>query len=169
LKLRIICKRSADETSSLESTGVQENNAHSTTNETPSPMDAQEKEKKTTAASHSRTSSNRAPVLSRLPPSMTATSDAHPGLSAFHRWHDVETSLYRIYMIGRTDRQVDPPFIPRSERGKCSVELKVVNRIPGQIIDVFWIDFKGVNARRPVLVFSPHFGSSPPPPSDNRS
>jgi len=76
-------------------------------------------------------------------PPIAATSDDHPGLDQFYHWYNTETSLYRIYELGRTDDvQVVPPFHPASERGKVPVALIVGNKYYEQI-NVFWTDYKG--------------------------
>ena len=79
----------------------------------------------------------------RLDSPIAATSDEHPGLAQFYHWYDVETSLYRIYELGRTDDvPVVPPFHPASERGNVPVALIVGNKYHEQI-NVFWTDYKG--------------------------
>lgn len=74
---------------------------------------------------------------------IAATSQDHPGLDQFYHWYNTETSLYRIYELGRTDDvPVVPPFHPSSERGKVPVALIVGNKYHEQI-NVFWTDYKG--------------------------
>jgi len=81
--------------------------------------------------------------VERTQPSIAATSDEHPGLDQFYHWYNTETSLYRIYELGRTDDvPVVPPFHPASERGKVPVALIVGNKYYEQI-NVFWTDYKG--------------------------
>lgn len=72
-----------------------------------------------------------------------ATVDVHPGLDQFYYWYNIETSLYRIYELGRTDGvPVFPPYYPKSERGNVQVSLVVGNKYYSQI-NVFWVDYKG--------------------------
>lgn len=91
--------------------------------------------------------SSRRQQLSQPQPSLRspiqATVDVHPGLDQFYHWYNVETSLYRIYELGRTDGvPVIPPFHPKSERGHVQVSLVVGNKYYSQI-NVFWVDYKG--------------------------
>ena len=81
-------------------------------------------------------------------PPFLRTMAHHPGLSAFCRWWDVETSLFRIYTITRTDGVEDdsttPPYNPSSRRGNVPIQLEVKNDIEGsKTINVYWIDYKG--------------------------
>eukprot|EP00980_Cylindrotheca_fusiformis_P021195 scaffold8150_cov118-Cylindrotheca_fusiformis.AAC.4 len=74
---------------------------------------------------------------------MQATTNDHPGMKAFHHWQDVETSLFRIYTLGRNDGvQVVPPYVPHSYRGTVPIFLDVTNatNIP---MKVFWVNFQG--------------------------
>lgn len=103
----------------------------------------------TAVARNSRRSSNPPPPppLER-PPFLRHTSD-HPGLAAFYQWCDVETSLFRIYTIPRTDGVPDdpttiPPYNPSSKRGNVPIQLEVTNSTDDQTtISVHWIDYKG--------------------------
>lgn len=88
-----------------------------------------------------RNTTSTTPTSSDNP--IAATSDEHPGLDQFYHWYNTETSLYRIYELGRTDDvQVIPPYHPASERGKVPVALIVGNKYYEQI-NVFWTDYKG--------------------------
>lgn len=79
----------------------------------------------------------------RSNPLIAATSDEHPGLDQFYHWYNTETSLYRIFELGRTDDvPIVPPFHPASERGKVPVALIVGNKFY-EPINVFWTDYKG--------------------------
>jgi PUB domain len=81
------------------------------------------------------------------PPPFQNTSDRHPGLTAFHYWWDVQTSLYRIYTLTRADPMGPPsdppPYNPSSRRGKTSVDLRVTNDTDTTIINVYWINYTG--------------------------
>jgi hypothetical protein len=69
--------------------------------------------------------------------------DDHPGLDAFCYWWDVNTSLFRIYTVARTDGvDVAPPYNPSSRRGLVPVSLKVTNGTE-HVLVVYWVDFKG--------------------------
>lgn len=73
-------------------------------------------------------------------------SSRHPGMTGFHSWYDIETSLYRQYHVGRTDGvEVIPPYQPQSRRGTVKVNLRVTNELTqdAQVIDVYWINYKG--------------------------
>jgi hypothetical protein len=76
-------------------------------------------------------------------------SSAHPGMTGFHRWYDVETSLYRQLQVGRTDGvDVIPPYMPQSRRGTVQVALRISNELTecgnrDQVINVYWINYKG--------------------------
>jgi hypothetical protein len=77
------------------------------------------------------------------PLSMKATTNRHPGMQAFNYWYDVETSLFRIHTLGRTDNEpVFPPYTPHSHRGNVSIFLDVKNHtnLP---IKVFWVNYQG--------------------------
>lgn len=77
------------------------------------------------------------------PPPMKARSNTRPGTKGFHHWQEVETSLFRIYTLGRNDGvQVFPPYVPHSYRGTVPIFLHVTNTtsIP---IKVFWVNFQG--------------------------
>jgi len=77
----------------------------------------------------------------------------HPGLSAYYNWHSTITSLYRIYAIPSTDivttnntLQQHPavlPMHPSSERGNIGINITVVNQTRYELIEVYWIDYKG--------------------------
>lgn len=97
----------------------------------------------------SSTTSSSSPSLQRQPPPspslpvFQATTDEHPGLQAFWNWCDVETSLFRIYTVGRTDHvPVVPPYNPSSRRGQVSVHLRVTNGTDTTIA-VYWVNYKG--------------------------
>lgn len=78
------------------------------------------------------------------PPPFQGTTNEHPGLQAFWDWCNVETSLFRIYTIGRTDNvPVVPPYNPSSRRGQVSVHLRVTNGCSDRTIAVYWVNFKG--------------------------
>ena len=66
------------------------------------------------------------------------------GLAGFHHWYEVETSLYRIYTLAHKDASVQtiPPYVPNSQRGRVSIEIRVINRT-GKDINVYWVDYKG--------------------------
>jgi PUB domain/VHL beta domain len=93
----------------------------------------------------SRTS-NRSSNEAQVAPSrrkITATSNQHPGMDAFCHWYDVQTSLYRIYTLGRHDGvEVAPPYIPHSYRGQTTVKLHVTNQTSA-VLKVYWVDYKG--------------------------
>jgi hypothetical protein len=83
------------------------------------------------------------PKSNNPPPKIKAINNLHPGMGAFSYWYEVETSLFRIYTLGRKDDvQVVPPYIPHSYRGNVGVFLHVTNHtnIP---IKVFWVDYLG--------------------------
>jgi hypothetical protein len=92
------------------------------------------------------TAVSSSPSLQRQPPSppvFQATTDDHPGLQAFWNWCNVETSLFRIYTVGRTDHvPVVPPYNPSSRRGQVSVHLRVTNGTDTTIA-VYWVNYKG--------------------------
>ena len=77
-------------------------------------------------------------------PVVVVGSDEHPGLAAFWRWYEVETSLYRIYTPVHKDPSIEtvPPYNPSSSRGRVNVELVVTNRTRREL-NVFWVDYKG--------------------------
>jgi hypothetical protein len=82
------------------------------------------------------------------PPKFLHTSDNHPGMEAYWHWHDVETSLFRVYTIASRETEggeftAIPPYNPSSRRGTVSVHLQVTNFLLEGPIDVFWIDYKG--------------------------
>ncbi|CAB9501125.1 expressed unknown protein [Seminavis robusta] len=67
----------------------------------------------------------------------------HPGMEGFHRWYDVETSLFRQYNVGRTDGvDVIPPYVPKSRNGQVKVALRVTNHYSMKI-NVYWINYQG--------------------------
>ncbi|CAJ1953487.1 unnamed protein product [Cylindrotheca closterium] len=77
------------------------------------------------------------------PPTIKATSNEHPGMASFNYWLDIESSLFRIYTLGRGDDvEVVPPYVPHSYRGTVPIFLHITNmtRIP---LNVFWIDYQG--------------------------
>jgi hypothetical protein len=93
------------------------------------------------------------PALQRQPnppscPVFRATTDDHPGLRAFWNWCNVETSLFRIYTVSRTDHvPVVPPYNPSSRRGQVSVHLRVTNGTD-MTIAVYWVNYKGREERK---------------------
>jgi hypothetical protein len=90
----------------------------------------------TVPPSESAASSNQRPPIK-------AKHGHHPGLDGFRRWYEVEASLYRIYTVGRTDGvPVAPPFIPKSERGHISLDLRVINNFRRNIA-TYWVDYRG--------------------------
>ena len=90
------------------------------------------------------TNSNRSTENSNGTPPFQSTTNHHPGMGmdGFNHWHDVETSLYRIYTLGRSDQDVVPPYVPHSRRGNVKVYIHVTNRT-NRIIRVYWVDYKG--------------------------
>lgn len=95
------------------------------------------------STSNRRTSTPRQPSAPTPPPPMKATNNAHPGMDGFGYWYEIETSLYRIYTLGRDDDvQVVPPYVPHSHRGNVSVFLHVTNSTT-TTLNVFWVDYKG--------------------------
>ena len=67
----------------------------------------------------------------------------HPGFHNFCYWCDVESSLYRVYNLGRTDGQpIVPPYIPKSRRGTVQVHMMITNQ-SSRTIKVFWINYRG--------------------------
>jgi hypothetical protein len=76
-------------------------------------------------------------------PSIAAKTNHHPGMQGFGYWYETETSLYRIYTLGRHDGvQVAPPYIPHSYRGKVPINLHVTNQT-NSVLNVYWVDYKG--------------------------
>ncbi len=74
---------------------------------------------------------------------ISAKTNHHPGMQHFGHWYEVETSLYRIYTLGRQDGvEVVPPYIPHSYRGKVPLHLHVTNQT-NTVISVYWVDYKG--------------------------
>ena len=79
------------------------------------------------------------------------SSNEHPGLDGFGYWCDVESSLFRIYNVGRNDGQdVIPPYVPKSRRGRIRVELCVTNE-SSRRIQIFWISYKGIEKSKGIL------------------
>jgi len=75
-------------------------------------------------------------------PPLKSSAD-HPGLSEFHAYYGAISDLYRQYIVGTKDGDVEPaPIIPRSERGNVRLQLEVLNSttLP---VDVFWVDYMG--------------------------
>ena len=109
---------------------------------------AEKNEEKASINKLSRTSRvqkrNPAPTPKcNIPPPIKATTNTHPGMESFSYWYEVETSLFRIYTLGRKDDvQVVPPYVPHSYRGNVGIFLHVTNHtnIP---IKVSWVDYKG--------------------------
>jgi hypothetical protein len=67
----------------------------------------------------------------------------HPGLRAFHQWMSATSDIYRMYSIGKVNKDESAiPLLPRSERGRVPLHLQIQNRTITDI-DVFWVDFKG--------------------------
>jgi hypothetical protein len=94
------------------------------------------------ATSNTKRDRNIANKNTNLPP-LKATSNEHPGMKGFNHWQEVETSLFRIYTLGRKDGvQVAPPYVPHSYRGTVPIFLHVTNttNIP---MKVFWVNFQG--------------------------
>jgi hypothetical protein len=94
------------------------------------------------ATSNTKLDHNTASKSTDLPP-IQATSNEHPGMEGFNHWQEVETSLFRIYTLGRKDGvQVVPPYVPHSYRGTVPIFLDVTNttNIP---MKVFWVNFQG--------------------------
>jgi hypothetical protein len=90
-----------------------------------------------------RSSSSTNTDTTTNPPIIKAISNAHPGMKGFCYWYEVETSLFRIYTLGRKDGvEVVPPYVPHSYRGSVSVALDVTNKT-NTTLNVFWVDYKG--------------------------
>ena len=90
-------------------------------------------------------SSNRTSTEAQSAPRkrISAATNQHPGMDAFCHWYDVQTSLYRIYTLGRHDGvEVAPPYIPHSYRGQTTVKLHVTNQT-STVLNVYWVDYKG--------------------------
>ncbi|KAL7559023.1 hypothetical protein ACA910_016367 [Epithemia clementina (nom. ined.)] len=105
--------------------------------------DGQEPE---TAATATSTATATIPVVQ-----FANQSNEHPGLDGFWYWCDVESSLYRIYNIGRDDGQdVVPPYIPKSRRGRVQVHVMVTNK-SSRRIQAFWITYKGGEESKGIL------------------
>ena len=101
------------------------------------------KQKKTSKQTQLSTASTTASASKKTPPPIKATSNVHPGLKAFNYWYDVETSLFRIYTLGRNDGlEVVPPYVPHSYRGNVAVHLHVTNKTNTHI-KVFWVSYSG--------------------------
>jgi len=77
------------------------------------------------------------------PPPIKATTNDFPGLAQFNYWYDIETSLFRIYTLGRTDDvPVVPPYVPHSYRGTVQVYVHITNSTSFPI-NVYWVDYSG--------------------------
>ena len=74
-------------------------------------------------------------------PSMQSSAN-HPGMGEFQAWYAAISDLYRQYLIGSENNEVDAPIIPRSERGTVPIHVEVLNSTTAPI-DVFWIDYLG--------------------------
>lgn len=83
------------------------------------------------------------------PPIQLNSQENHPGLSAYYAWHATITSLYRIYAIPSRDIFTNTfhpavlPIHPSSERGNVAVNITVSNQTRYELIEVYWIDYKG--------------------------
>jgi hypothetical protein len=99
--------------------------------------------KKKSNAAPARSSSSTNTTTTNNPPIIKALSNAHPGMKGFCYWYEVETSLFRIYTLGRKDGvEVVPPYVPHSYRGNVAVALDVTNHTQ-TTLNVFWVDYKG--------------------------
>ena len=74
-------------------------------------------------------------------PSMQSSAN-HPGMGEFQAWYVAISDLYRQYLTGSENNEVDAPIIPRSERGNVQIHLEVLNSTTAPV-DVFWIDYLG--------------------------
>ena len=74
-------------------------------------------------------------------PSMQSSAN-HPGMGEFQAWYVAISDLYRQYLIGSENNEVDAPIIPRSERGNVQIHLEVLNSTTAPV-DVFWVDYLG--------------------------
>lgn len=74
-------------------------------------------------------------------PSMQSSTE-HPGMDEFQAWYVAISDLYRQYLIGSENDEVDAPIIPRSERGNVQIHLEVSNST-SSALDVFWVDYLG--------------------------
>ena len=74
-------------------------------------------------------------------PSMQSSTE-HPGMDEFQAWYVAISDLYRQYLIGSENNEVDAPIIPRSERGNVQIHLEVSNST-SSALDVFWVDYLG--------------------------
>eukprot|EP00531_Pseudo-nitzschia_arenysensis_P002196 CAMPEP_0116147964 /NCGR_PEP_ID=MMETSP0329-20121206/18066_1 /TAXON_ID=697910 /ORGANISM="Pseudo-nitzschia arenysensis, Strain B593" /LENGTH=551 /DNA_ID=CAMNT_0003643989 /DNA_START=40 /DNA_END=1699 /DNA_ORIENTATION=+ len=108
-----------------------------TTLQTPKESSKELVSKTTTATANANTTTSTS--ISTAIPSFVWEE---PGLGPFQRWYETETSLYRIYTLGRKDGTAVPPYIPSSQRGRTAVELHVTNNSANEI-HVFWVDYKG--------------------------
>ena len=105
---------------------------------------ANEESKASESTGQSNTTTQMTRQESQAPPPFGSDTDEHPGLSAFWNWCDIETSLFRLYNLGRTDDEpVIPPYNPQSRRGKVQVKLQVTNATYSDI-SVYWINYKGL-------------------------
>ncbi len=80
-------------------------------------------------------------TISQDPPPLSSSS-AHPGLEGFHLWMDAITSIYRSYSIAQIGEEDAVTILPRSERGRVKVNIRVTNHL-FEDIDVYWINYKG--------------------------
>jgi hypothetical protein len=72
-------------------------------------------------------------------------------MQGFCHWCEVETSLYRIYELGRRDGvEVTPPYNPHSYRGKVPINLHVTNQT-NTVLQVYWVDYKGKHVLKGTL------------------
>ena len=112
-------------------------------------------DKKNSKETDTRKLSSETPSSSaspRIPHPIQATTNAHPGMQGFAHWYEVETSLFRIYTLGRSDGvQVTPPYAPHSYRGKVSVFLHVTNKT-NSTLNIFWVDWKGKHVHKGALL-----------------
>ena len=129
---------------STRSTKPQQANAHgkkkkkndSTREQHPSTTVMDPRRNEPSSSHHNNSNSNNAIVFANQ-------SHHHPGLAGFWYWCDVESSLYRIYNLGRTDgHDVIPPYIPKSRAGRVQIHLQVTNRsnLP---VNVYWTNYRG--------------------------
>lgn len=74
-------------------------------------------------------------------------TNEHPGLEAFHVWHEEISNIYRIYKTNNNNNNNDEyglyPSLSSSERGFVSLQLEVFNNCRKRNISVYWVDFKG--------------------------
>jgi hypothetical protein len=91
-----------------------------------------------------RAAKAREAIIARVPPPpIQAMTNHHPGMDGFCQWYDVETSLYRIYTLGRCDDvPVIPPYTPQSHRGQVDIFVHITNQT-NSTFKVYWVDYKG--------------------------